>query len=270
LQQVARIVRTAVEWIVRPLDALPPWLSLTVIAVLTALLMLVVVKRTSPQRLIQRARDRMAASIYEMRLFLDAPGRVLRAQGRLIVWMGVYLLTLLPSLVVLGPPLGLAYLHLETRHGLAPIEAPATIVMRVGLAEGHDGDAVEVVPAGDGVAVTAPLVYAADEQAVYARLRVARPGVHTVTVRAGGAEVTKQIVADPDAAQVAPDRQGGIAHLWQYGPEAPPGGPVTSISLPHPARDQSWLGLPIPWWLYWIGAATVLALLLRRRFDVAF
>ena len=269
MELLARALRTPVEWALRPLDLLPPILSLTVIGLVTALLMLVVVKRASPQALIQKARDRMAGAIYEMRLFLDAPGRVLRAQGRLIGWMVVYLVALLPALLVLGPPLALLYLHLEPRHGIAPIEAPATVVLRVGLAAGTDGDAVQIdTPAG--VERTAPLVYAADEPAVYARLRITEPATHTVTVRAGEAQATKQIVADPDAVQVAPARAAGAGHFLSLGPEPPPAAPFTSLSIPHQPSDQSWLALPIPWWLYWLGVATILALLLRRRFDVAF
>jgi hypothetical protein len=269
LQQVAHAVRTAVELALRPLDRLPPWLSVAVVAVLTGLLMLVVVKRTSPQGLIQRARDRMAASIYEMRLFLDAPGRVLKAQLRLIGWLVVYLLAMLPALVVLGPPLGLLYLHLETRHGLTPIEAPSTLIMRIELGPKVDGDQVEI-DGGEAVRLTAPLVFAGDEPAVYARLHVSKPGNHQIEIRAGDVTVKKRIVADPAAARVAPERSRGLAHFWTFGHEPPLPAAVPAIRLAHPASSASWLGLAIPWWLYWLGLATILALLLRRRFHVAF
>ena len=252
-----------------PLDLLPATASLAVVSALSALLMLAVVRLASPQRLVARARDRMAASIYEMRIFLDAPGRVLRAQGRLLAWMLVYLVTLVPAGIILTPPLGLLYLHLETRHGLAPLAAPSTVVVRVELAPGIPPESVAIWTAGP-VRLTAPLLRAADEPAVYARLAIERPGQHAVIVRAGGERVAKRLVADPDATRVAPERRGGWRRLLALGDEAPPGGDwIRSVSVQHPDREQAWLGLAIPWWLYWLGGSMLLALLLRRRLGVA-
>jgi hypothetical protein len=248
---------------------LPRHLSLALVAAITAWIMLAVVRRASPQRLVQRARDRMAAAIYEMRLFLDAPGRVLAAQGRLLAWIAVYLASLVPAALLLTPPLGLLYLHLEPRHGLAPLAAPATLVARIDLAPGIDGRAV-TVSADDGLAITAPILYAEDQQALHVRLAVRRPGTHRIDVRAGESSVSKRIVADPRAAVVLPERTRGLAYLWSLGSEPPPGtDSIRAVSIPHPERPQSWLGLAIPWWLYWLGLATLLALLLARRRGVA-
>jgi hypothetical protein len=264
LDRIVHAIRHAIELALTPLDALPPWLSLAIVAIPTALLMLVVVKRVSPQRLVSRARDRIAASIYEMRLFLDEPRLVLRAQARLLGWTVVYLATLIPAIVVMTPPLGLLYLHLEPRHGLAPIAAPSTIVVRIELEPGVDGRAV-TVDCRDAIELTAPLLVAPDEPAVYARLAIREAGTHAIVVHAGGRAVEKTIVADPRAAVVAPERAAGVATLWSLGSEPPPDGPVRSIRVPHPERSS---GLPVTWWLYWLAAATVIALALRRRFDV--
>lgn len=265
----------AVRWACRaalwPLEALPPVLALSAVSAVTALAMLLIVKRVSPQSHIARARDRMAACIYEMRLFLDAPGRVLRAQARLLGWTAIYLAALLPAALVMTPPLGLLYLHLETRHGLAPLPAPSTAVLRVELEPGHEGDEITIrPPPGGQVRVTAPLLRARDERAVYARLAIAAPGTHELTVSAGGEAVVKRLDADPRAVRVAPERSGGWRHLVSLGDEPPPGGDVIrSISVQHPEREQALLGLALPWWIYWLGLATVLALLLRRRLRVA-
>jgi hypothetical protein len=268
LQAIVHAVRWAVEAALRPLDALPAAVSLSATAALTALAMLVVVKHVSPQALIARARDRMAACIYEIRLFLDAPGRVLRAQGRLLGWTVVYMAALLPAALVLTPPLGLLYLHLETRHGLVPLPAPSTVVLRVELAPGREREPL-AIRGDDAIRVTAPLVRAPDEHAVYARLAIAAPGTHRVTVTAGAERVAKRLDAGPSAA-VAPERAGGWRHLVSLGDEPPPDGDaIRSISVRHPASEAGLLGLAVPWWLYWLGSATVLALLLRRRLGVA-
>jgi hypothetical protein len=264
---IVHALRVALESVLSLLDRLPAWLSLAVVAIATALLMIVAIKLVSPQRLIARARDQMAAAIYEMRLFLDNPGRLVRAQGRLLAWLVVYLLALLPSMLALAPPLGLLYLHLEVRHGLAPIAVPATVVMRIELADGVDGDMVQVSP-DPGASLTAPLVYAADEATVYARLRIETPGAHEVAVAAGGDMAMKRIVAGEAAAVVAPERRGGLGYLWALGDEAPTSGAIRAIRVASPDRQARYLHLRIPWWLYWLGLSTIAALLVRRRFGV--
>jgi hypothetical protein len=269
LEAVIHALRWSIELLVRALDWLPALMSLGLVSGLTAVVMLLVVRVASPQKLVARARDRMSACIYEMRLFLDAPGRVLRAQGRLLGWTAVYMAGLMPAAAAATPVLGLLYLHLETRHGLAPLPAPSTAVLRIELADGAEKLPVSVRPVG-AVKVTAPLVRAQDEAAVYARLAIGAPGRHRVTVTAGGETVDKRLDADPDATRVSPERRAGLGHLVSLGDESPPEGRVIrAVSVQHPERSQSWLGLAVPWWLTWLVAATAVALFLRRRFGVA-
>lgn len=256
----------SIEAVLRPLDRLPPAASLAVVAAITAVIMLAVIRRTSPQRAISRARAQMAAALLETRLYLDHPARMLAAQARLVGWTAAYLACLVPSLVLLAIPLGLLYLHLDARHGLAPLAAPGTAVVRIALDRGAAVRDVAIQPDG-GVAVTAR-VRADDEHAVYARLAIRTPGAHALVIRAGGTAARKQVSADPDARVVSPERRRGIARLWTVGVEPALGsGPIRAITIQHPARADH---LPVRWWLYWLGLATVIALALRRRFGVVF
>jgi hypothetical protein len=262
---VIDVARGLVELIVSPLDVFVPAVSLAIVAMGTAVVVLVATRWTSPQHTVGRARARMSAAIYEMRLYLDHPLALLRAQARLVGWIAVYFACLVPTAIALSAPIGLLYLHLEVRHGLAPLAAPSTAVVRIGLGPGTSPGAVAVED-GDGLAVTAPLVRAADEAAVYARVAIRRPGTHELVVRVGDATVTKRLVADPDAPAVAPERDSGVARFWSLGDEsAPPSPAIRSIAVRHDERAGE---LPVRWWLYWIGLATIAVLLLRRRFDV--
>jgi hypothetical protein len=71
-------LRTGIEYLLVPFDAMPRFWALTVLSVASGVLMLWVVGKTTPQRRVEIARARMASAIYEMRLFLDSPGRILR------------------------------------------------------------------------------------------------------------------------------------------------------------------------------------------------
>jgi len=269
--RVLYAIRWLIECGVGLLDPLPPLVSLALVAVVTGVLAVAIATRVSPRRRLARSRDQMAAAIFEMRLFLDAPRRVLAAQGRLLAWTTSYLACMVPAAVVLAIPFGTLFLQLELRHGRAPIAAPATVVLRIALASGVDTGSVGVTTA-HGVAVTAPYVIAADEPAVYARLRIDEPGTHHVSIHAASEVVDKEIVAAPGV-RVTPERRAGLAQLWMSGAEPPlAGDAIERISIPHRARGRlrvgfahPWLGISMPWWLYWIGLSTIAGLVFARR-----
>lgn len=266
MESVARALRWTVETMLSWLDALPPWCSLAIIAAVSGLGMLIVVRFASPQRQITHARAQMTAALLEMRIYLDRPSRVFAAQGRMIGWTVAYLACLIPPALLLAAPLGLVYLHLEPRHGLAPFSAPEVAVLRVDL-DGVAPRDVELSPS-PGLAITAR-VRDDGEHALYARLAIRWPGTHHVDVRAGAARARKLVVADPGAAVVEPELRGGVAHLWSMGVEAPPSDTsIRAVSIRYPDRDGDVLFMP--WWLYWLVVSSATALALRRRFDVVF
>lgn len=265
MENLVHAPRWLVETLLRPLDLLVPWASLTIIAVVTAVVMLVVIRRTSPQARIRHARAQMAGAIFEMRLYLDHPLQLLRAQGRLFVWTVIYVGYLLPSMAVLLAPLGILYLHLEVRHGVAPLPGPTQVVMRIEVADHVVLRDLVVEPKG-AVEVTGRL-HAEDENALYVRLAITEKGTHTVTVHAKDAIATMDVVADPSADVVSPERRHGIAHLWAIGAQRPiAASEFRSITIQYPERESA---LPVPWWLYWLGLATAVAMALRNRFGVA-
>lgn len=266
MEHVARALRWTVETLVSGLDALAPWCSLAIVAIVSALGMLVVLRYVSPQRQITRTRAQMSAAILEMRIYLDHPSRMFAAQGRMIGWTVAYLACLIPPALVLAAPLGLLYLHLEPRHGLAPLPAPGIAVLEVEL-DGFAPRDVELSPS-PGLAITAR-VRDDDAKVLYARVAIRWPGTHHISVRARDATARKLVIADPNAAVVEPDLRGGAAHLWAMGTEAPPSGSaIRSVSIRYPSRDDDVLFMP--WWLYWLVVSSVTALALRRRFDVVF
>lgn len=261
-------LRTGIEYMLVPFDALPRFWALTALSVLSGVLMLWVVGKTTPQRRVQVARDRMASAIYEMRLFLDSPGRILRSQARMLGWSFAYIGYMLPAFVLMSLPLGLLGLHLEARYGEGALAVGAPIVVTVGMEPGSE---LAGVSAGEvpGVRVTAPPMRVVDEGRVYLRAVIERPGVYSLPVRAGEAVVEKRLVADPAAAEMNAERCRGLCLLASFGDEPPLGdGPIASIAVEHPAADTSWLPLSMPWWGYWLIVATVAALALRKPLGV--
>jgi hypothetical protein len=250
-----------------PFDQLPPLLGLLLFSIVTGAAMLWTVGKTTPQRLVERARSQMIAGIYEVRLFLDSPRRILAAQGRLLAWSAAYLGSMLPALALLALPLGLIYLRLEVRYGLDSLPVGQPIVVRAALADGVDPGQL-VAEGGPAVQVTAPPVRDEATGEVFFRVVVAPSKTAPIlTLRAGNRSAVKELRAG--AGPASPERTSGAAILWSLTDEPPleEDAPVRAISATHPPLERSWLLLPW-WWLTWLLAATAAALALRKRFAV--
>src|SRR6476646_2835606 len=80
------------------------WVGLTVMALVTAIAVLFVVKATSSQSRIARVKREIVAGLFEMRLFAGDPRAVLRAQGGILANHARYLgLWLVPMLWLASP-----------------------------------------------------------------------------------------------------------------------------------------------------------------------
>jgi hypothetical protein len=249
-----------------PFDLLGPFWGLTLLSLLSGVGMLWVVGKTTPQKLVERARNRMDSAVYEIRLFLDSPKRVAISLGRLISNSLLYIATMLPAFVILAVPLAFMYLSLEARHGLEAIELNEPFVVSVKLADGVDGRTVSFTP-GEGLEITSPPMYAKSEQAVYVRAVMTKPITTDIHVDLGGRAETKRIIADPKAQQMEPDRASGIDLFLSYGPESSLDGDITAISVPHAGKASLFLGAK-SWMLWWLFMMMVSAFGLRKQMGV--
>jgi hypothetical protein len=262
VDSIAHGLRWGADLLIRPFEGLGPLGVIIAISLITGVMMLLVVRWTSPQRAIERARGQIAAAIYEVRLFLDSPLRVIKAQGRMLRSSAIYIGALLPALVVMSLPMGLLYLQLDLRYGFEPVPVGEPVVVEVAV----DGDPSNVsVDAGTWGEITGPPVRDVAGGSVYFRLVIAEPGTHELAVVAGGDRVTKRIVAEAGAT-TSPVRVSGASLWWAPTDEPPLSGQIRAISVDQRAVTLDLLGMP--WWLLWLILATVAALALRRPLGV--
>jgi hypothetical protein len=268
MERIAYAVRCGLELLLRPFDQLPPALALPAVAVPSGIAIVWAIGRLSARRPLARARDRMSAAIYEVRLYADEPVRILAAQAALLRWSAVYLLHLLPALLLLAGPLALLLLHLETRFGLAPLPVGEPVLVRLEFVPG--AQVLTAAPAAlpSGLAVTAPVLVIEEERRAYVRVVATRPGSHALPLQVGGVAVRKQLVAAGGPAM--PERRTGASLLWAPGvePPLPAAAGLAAIRVVHPPARQRWLGLAMPWWLYWLLLATLTAVVARRPLRV--
>src|SRR3954470_10030265 len=79
--------------------------------------------RFSDQAKIRRVRRQMKASLYEMRLFIDEPRVLLRAQKQLIVSNIRYLGMMLRPIILIMAPMLFLMTMLDTVYGCRPLRA---------------------------------------------------------------------------------------------------------------------------------------------------
>ena len=110
------------------LSAAHTW-SLTAIAAITGVVLLWIWKRFSNQERIVRAKRRMRAQLYAMRLYADEPTIVFRAQGQLLMWSARYLAGTLRPVAVAFVPLLLLFPPLDNAYGHRPLAPGESVVI---------------------------------------------------------------------------------------------------------------------------------------------
>lgn len=250
----------------------PAWFDLLLWPALAGVLALVSYKYVSNQRGIERAKDRMRAHLYEVRLFRHDPRVVLGSTGRILVRNLVYLgHNLLPMAVVLVPMLAVLT-QLEANYAFAPAPPGAVELLRVELDPRAGVSPRELaleLPAGVGL--DAPPVRTPDGE-VYWRLRAESEGDHVLALRLGDATIEKTWAVGGAPRKVPVKRsKGWQALLYPGEPALPADSPLRSVSLSYPERDLGLLpGGELGILATFFGVSLVAGFALRRRFGVTF
>ena len=108
LAQVAAWLSAAANvlgrFLLAPVGVVPGWLSATVVAAVTGVLLLAVFKYTSNQGAIKRVRNDINAHLLALKLFKDSARVSLRAQGRILRGaFRLFVLAIVPMLVMVVP-----------------------------------------------------------------------------------------------------------------------------------------------------------------------
>jgi hypothetical protein len=263
---------------------------LTVVSLLVSMLMLVVFKRTSNQTKLDRVKRQIHASLFEIRLWNDDFGAILRAQLDILRHnLGYLRLSMVPLLFLL-PPLALVIAQLQFHYGYQPLAAGDRALVEVALAEGWEqGGRVPVSAAGKpqvqlqvpaGVSLETPAVWVPSERTLTWRLRVDEPGNHMLRVAAGDVTVDKMLTDDGKRvvrrSPLRPGRSFLDKLLYPAEPAVPADSPFDSIAVDlreaEVAVAGGWsvgntLGMP-GWMTIFFVLSVVFAFALRKPFGV--
>jgi hypothetical protein len=240
----------------------PGWLSATLIAIVSGMVMILVFKHTSNQRAIKRARQQIRSSLLSVKLFFDNPWVGFRGQaGALAGALKLLVFAVVPVLVMLVPVtllLGQMALWYQARP------------LRIGE------DAVISLKLDDSVTATWPFedtrgpVRVLSEHEICWSISALKDGDHTLIFRVDGQPIEKKLAIGDGLMRVSlrrPDWEWSDALLHPSEPPFAPNSTVRSIEVQYPTRS-SWTSGADSWVYYWFIVSLVVGFLLRGVFRV--
>jgi hypothetical protein len=266
---------TVFDVMLGPLMGLPPLVSLLLVSLVTAAAMLVIVARTSNQRAMIATKRGIHAALFEIRLYGDQPGLMLRAFGEVLVRNGRYLLLSLVPLAWMSVPLVLVIAQLQAFYGYGGLQPgePALITVQLssGSPSGVGPSTTLVLEAPPEVGVETGAVRLAGSNEVVWRIRPRSEGAYALTFREGGAAVTKSLLVSPALGRRSPMIvSGGLADQALYPSEAPlpAGSRIASIAVVYPEPGIDIFGWRMHWMFVYGVLSLACAFILARRFGV--
>jgi hypothetical protein len=257
--------------VLAPLALLPGWLSATLVAVISGVLLLAVFKYTSQQRAIRAVRNDIQANLLALKLFKDFAPETVRAQGRILrgaLWL--FLLAVVPMLVMVVP-VSLLWGQLALWYEARPLRVGEEAVVSLQLGGDADGPWPEVkLSPTDAVETTVGPVRVRSRRAVYWNIKARTAGSHRLVFEVDGQAADKQLAVGNGFMRVSTRRPGWDWWEILLNPEEQPfaaDSPVRAIAIDYPERPGWTCGTG--WWMYyWLAVSLVAALCFRRLLNV--
>lgn len=248
---IATAANALFDLLTAPFGGAAGW-AVLVLSVLTGVVMLLLFKWATDQDALVAARRVLTGRVYEMGLYQDHLGVLVKIQRDLFLANMRYLRRSLPALLVMLVPMVLILAQMDARYGHRPFEVGETTLVTVTLDEDQagllNGIALEVPP---GVEIQAPPVRDPAGARATWRVGVTGEGAHeVVVVLPDGARVGKLLVAGEGSPRLARVREReSLLRVFLNPAEAPlPGGqPVASIRVDLPTRELVYAGVRTNW-----------------------
>ncbi|MEO8495532.1 MAG: hypothetical protein ABI614_10715, partial [Planctomycetota bacterium] len=184
----------AVGWLLlSPLGWLPGFLSATLAAVISGVLMLVMFKYTSNQRALRKVRNDIQSQFFALSLFRDSTTVCLRAQGQILVGaFRLLLLSLLPMAVMLVP-MGLLLSQLGLWFQSRPLQVGEESVVTLNLRGDPESTWPEVrLQPSDAFAANLGPVRVLSQHSLCWNVQAQAAGYHRIVFNVAGRLVEKQ------------------------------------------------------------------------------
>jgi hypothetical protein len=260
------------DLLLRPLVGLPPLASLAIISLLTAIVMLLVVRRTSNQHALDQVKRRIHAALFEIRLFNDDLGAIFRAQGEMLRHNLTYLRLSFAPMVWMFVPFVLVIAQLQFQYGYDGLAIGQPVLLTAHIrAAGSSAADVPRLEAPAGIRADTDAIWFPAAQDVMWRITPEAAGDYELRLHVGGQTFTKTVHVSSRVARRSPERlEAGFVNevLYPAEPPLPANAPLTTITVPYPERDINVFGWRLNWLVVFFAFSIVFAFALRKPFGV--
>jgi uncharacterized membrane protein (DUF106 family) len=253
-----------------PVGMLPGWLSATLAAGVTGVLLLVAFKYTSNQRAIKRVKDEINANLLALKLFKESVSVALRAQGSILrAALRLMALAIVPMLVMVVPVLLiLGQLSLWYQSRPLRVDEDAVVTLKL-LSSDAARPEVRLEPT-DAVEVLVGPLFVPSEHEVCWKIKARQPGDHHLVFRVGNETGDKDLGVGDRFMRVSSLRPDwSFSDVLMYPAERPfdRDSAIQSIAIDYPTRS-SWTSGADTWVIYWFAVSMVFGFAFRRVFNV--
>ena len=264
-------LNAAFGFLLWPVIILPGWLSNTIIAAITAVILLTIFKYTSNQQAIGRIRDDIKANTLALKLFKDSLSVTLLSQARL--FKGAFKLLLyaiVPLLVMVLPVsllLGQLGLWYQTRPLLPGEEAVVTMKLNGNIGSPLPPTSIISTP---GAQVVSGPVRVFSKREIFWKIKANEAGRHRIVFQVNGRQIEKELAVGDGFMRVSEKRPGwNWIEILRHPLEKPfaADSTVQSINIDYPQR-RSWSSGTNSWLVYFFIASLVFSLIFKPFLKV--
>ena len=254
-----------------PIAVLPGWLSATLVAAVTGVLLLVIFKYTSNQVAIKRVRDEINANLLALKLFKDSARVAIVSQGRVFGGAFKLMVLALVPILVMALPVCLVLGQLSLWYQLRPLQVgeQAVITLSLNQSQSPSWPSVSLAPSTAIEVVTGP-VRVLSKREVCWDVKALQQGSHRLDFQVGDQTAAKEFAIGDGFMRVSKLRPGWhFTDILENPGEPPfrPDSPVQSIDIDYPARS-SWNSGTNWWVIYWFVVSFIAAFCFHRPLKV--
>ncbi len=269
---VNSLLRRLFDAALYPFSGLHPLVGIAVISLIFGIVMLLVFKKTSNQDKLADVKRKIHAGLFEIRLFNDDFGAIMRAQGDILRHNLSYFGLSLVPLAWMIVPLFLIIAQLQFHYGYQGLEPGGQALVEVEI----DTDSQErpqiQLEAPEGLEVEAGPMWIPARNEVSWRISALEQGDYELTLTGSGDPITKSVRVSDRVVRRSPNRVKGFFNQLLYPAEdpLPDATSIRVINLSYPAGNAGFDGWENE--LTWMGLffilSIVFALMLRKPLKV--
>jgi|GEM_PF-572159 len=273
--------------ILYPFGLIGSWAQILIVSVVSSFIILFFFKKLSSAEKKKKAKDRIRANIFAIRIYKDFWRVILQSFFKSIYYTGKYFILNFAPVLVFLPILFLLSVQLDVRFGMRPFQPGEQFILTAQLNRPPQEIEIQQLTSKQAAPLIPPVyIDSIDDRGrevreVNWKMEAREEGPGELVFQIEGDRLTKSIVVGPDEGRPLSNRRFSSAGLSGFPrllisfihpvePLMASGNAVEEISLRYPPDTVRFLFLNTHWLVYYILFIFIVVLSLKNRFGVEF